>query len=195
MLQPRLLSAALLFIAACSQEPIADNRAIGSAPTDNGQPAAAPAPSAAAATPTSEPTPEASPVANETIGGDGSQIRLLPLEAGDAEEIEGELACSFSADGARAAILIGRADVGKDARAFAAVRNAGVLETLAGTATGGFGAMEKGASFAGKGLTVRITRQARLQTGDESSAHRAVLLAQRADGAERRFQGIWTCGP
>ncbi|ATY34097.1 hypothetical protein CVN68_20830 [Sphingomonas psychrotolerans] len=66
---------------------------------------------------------------------------------------------------------------------------------LAGTAEGGFGAMEKGAVFGGKGLTVRITRLARLDTGNESTAHRASLVAQRSDGAERRFEGVWNCGP
>lgn len=133
--------------------------------------------------------------ASDTVGGDGSQITLAALQPGDTDALEGELGCSFSEHKGGPALLVGKADVGKDARAFARIRNHGVLEPLAATATGGFAAMEKGLSFGGKGLTVRVIPEARVATGDESVAQRATLLVQRGDGAERRIAGLWTCGP
>jgi hypothetical protein len=42
---------------------------------------------------------------------------------------------------------------------------------------------------------VHITPQGRFDTGDESVAQQASLRVQRADGAERSFTGVWTCGP
>lgn len=190
----RLLYAAPLLLAACSDRaappapenltatdpaaPVAENRA---------EPAPRPSPSVSES--------PAKPGASPTVGGDGSQITLAALRPGDAEGLEGELGCSFAESRGGPSLLVGRADVGKQARAFAVIRNGGVRETLAATATGGFGAMEKGLGFGGKGLAVRITPQARLATGDESVAQHATLRVQRGDGAERSFEGLWTCGP
>lgn len=190
---PRLLCTAALLLAACSEQAskyngtpnVPETNVTELTPAEQVPPAVA-APS---------PTPGAPSPTGETGSGDGSQIRLLPLEADDAKGLEGELACSFSADGEKNSILLGRADVGAGARAFAVVRNAGVRESLSSADAGGFSAMARGVTFGGKGLTVRITRKARIETGAESSAHRAVLLVQRADGAERRFEGLWSCGP
>jgi hypothetical protein len=194
MLTYRLLCAAPLLLAACSDPatpPAAENIAT---PTDAAAPHAenwidpAPLPSPKGSETPAEP-------GNATIGGDGSQITLAALHDGDAEGLDGELACSFAERRGGPALLIGRADVGKAARAFAVVRNSDVRETLAGTATGGFGGLEKGLTLGGKGLTVHLTPQGRLDTGDESVAQRASLRVQRADGAERSFAGVWTCGP
>jgi hypothetical protein len=124
----------------------------------------------------------------KTAGGDRSQITLAALQPEDIETIDGELGCSFVEREDGPTVLIGRADVGKDARAYAAVRNGGVLETL--SAPGGFGAMENGASFVGKGLTIRIAPLAKVATGHEGTAQRATLTVQRADGAERRLDGL-----
>lgn len=188
----RLLYAAPLLLAACSDRaaaPAAENLAA----TD---------PAAPLVENRAEPAPQPGPTANDkaiapspTTGGDGSQIRLAALQPDDAEGLEGELGCAFAERRGGPSLLVGRADVAKAARAFAVVRNGGVRETLAGTAAGGFEAMEKGLTFGGKGLTVRVTPQGRLVTGDESVAQLASLLVQRGDGAERRFEGLWTCGP
>ncbi|WP_436828303.1 hypothetical protein [Sphingomonas sp. DT-207] len=193
MLDLRLACAVPLLLAACSDP----------APTSASQntTVTGPAPPLVenTAVPEAEATPEVQPTPGngsvETVGGDGSQIVLAPLDAGDSEGLDGELGCSFAERKDAPSLLIARADVGKEARPFAAVRNAGVLERLAATAAGGFGAMEKGLTFGGKGLTVRVTPEARVPTGDESVAQRATLLVQRADGAERRIAGLWTCGP
>jgi len=194
MLYSRLLYAAPLLLAACSDPttpPVAENN-IATQSTA----AAPPAENRAEPAPPSLAAPEApAEPGNATIGGDGSQITLAALHDGDAEGLDGELACSFAERRGRPALLIARANVGKAARAFAVVRNSDVRETLAGTATGGFGALEKGLTLGGKGLTVHITPQRRLSTGDESVAQRASLRVQRADGAERSFAGVWTCGP
>jgi len=188
----RLLYAAPLLLAACSDRAAAPE-------AENVATATSAAPIAAnRAEPLSEPGPvstEKAVAPSPTTGGDGSQIQLATLQPDDAEGLEGELGCAFAESRGGPALLVGRADVGKAARAFAVVRNGGVRETLSGTAAGGFGAMEKGLSFGGKGLMVRVTPHARLATGDESVAQRASLLVQRGDGAERRFEGLWTCGP
>jgi hypothetical protein len=62
-------------------------------------------------------------------------------------------------------------------------------------APGGFDGMLRGASFTGQGKTVVIE-----VTGDpigsgESPPNPATLTYQRADGASRVFNGLWTCGP
>jgi hypothetical protein len=187
----RLFYAAPLLLAACSDRaaaPEAENLAA----TDS----AAPLVENRAEPPPPAPTASDKAIApSPTTGGDGSQIRLAALQPDDAEGLEGELGCAFAERRGGPSLLVGKADVGKQARAFAVVRNGGVRETLAGTAAGGFGAMEKGLTFGGKGLTVRVIPQGRLATGDESVAQRAALLVQRGDGAERRFEGLWTCGP
>lgn len=191
----RLFCAAVSpFAVACSPQPAEQEGGVNAATNLAAAAPSAQASPAAAETP-ALPVPDPSPLPGETVGGDGSAIRLATLQPDDASGLEGELACSFAASGAQGTILLGRADVGKEARAFAVVRNAGVLERLAGTQLGGFGAMEKSATFGGKGLTIRVTPQGRLETGNESVAQRAELLVQRADGAERKIEGIWTCGP
>lgn len=136
----------------------------------------------------------AEPSIGETQGGDGSQIALAPLQPEDAADLPGELACGFRIADARQSLMIARADVGDDARGVAVIRNGGYAERLMARSAGGFGAMERGASFGGRGMTVTIDRGERV-SGGESPAYSATLLAQRADGAERRYQGLWTCGP
>ncbi|MDP5279094.1 hypothetical protein Q9Q95_09175 [Sphingomonas sp. DG1-23] len=189
----RLLYAAPLLLAACSDR---------AAAPDAENVAATTSPAPPIVENRADPLPQPSPAAREkelapspTAGGDGSQIELTALQPDDAERLEGELGCAFAERRGGPALLVGKADVGKAARAFAVVRNGGVRETLAASATGGFGAMEKGLRFGGKGLTVRVTPHDRIATGDESVAQRATLLVQRGDGAERRFEGLWTCGP
>lgn len=197
MLDLRLACAVPLLLAACSDRgaaPAAQNETSVAAETS-----ATPMPAEPVAVATPSPSPSAAEVGDAnsaaTVGGDGSGIVLAPLRPDDAKGLDGELGCGFAERRGGPSLLVGRADVGSEARAFAVVRNGGVLERLASTATGGFGAMEKGPTFGGKGLTVRITPEGGNLVKGESVARRATLLVQRGDGAERRIQGLWHCGP
>ena len=190
-----LLFAAPLALIACSEAPVSNDAGADVAATTNlGAPEVAP-------TEASPPLRAEEPVVNapepaigETEGGDGSEIALAPLQRDDAAELPGELACSFRLADARQSLMIARADVGDDARGVAVIRNGGYAERLMARSAGGFGAMERGIAFGGRGMTVTIDRGER-RSGGESPAYAATLLAQRADGAERRYQGLWTCGP
>lgn len=130
-----------------------------------------------------------------TIGGDGSAIELTQLQPGSIESLPGELGCSFRLAGSDRPLLVGRADVGDDERAAAAISIGDYVERLISLEAGGFGAMERGTSFGGRGMTVRIERIARQPSESEAVTYTATLLAQRADGAEQQFEGLWTCGP
>ncbi len=189
---------------ACSRSPesntdhgIADNL-IAAAPVASGNGAL----SSAAVTPkpkvVSTP-PSAAPLQTstgaETVGGDGSVIQLSALTGSDINgaKLEGELACSFARlDGS--ALLHAAGNVGSSARAFGVVKVLDSVETI--SAPGGFNGMVKGATFAGRGKTVRITPSgAARKDGGESPPVPAILRYQRADGASWSYPGIWTCGP
>ena len=190
-----LLFAAPLALIACSEAPVSNDADVDvAAPTNVGQPEGMP-------TEPSPPPPAEQLVVNapeaaigETEGGDGSEIALTPLQPDDADDLPGELACGFRLADARQSLMIARADVGDDARGVAVIRNGGYAERLMARSGGGFGAMERGIAFGGRGMTVTIDRGER-RSGGESPSYAATLLAQRADGAERRYQGLWTCGP
>ena len=155
-------------------------------------PAPAPAPAAGdAGRPAEMPTPRPDP---GTVGGDGSQIALVPLDATDSEAVglEGELACSFTSDGAQP-LLYAMGVVGSDAPAQGAVRVAGHVEQV--RAPGGFDGMVRNPVFQGRGKTIRIEQSGAASAGGESPAHPATLTYLRADGAHRVFEGQWQCGP
>lgn len=141
--------------------------------------------------------PVAVPVADEpTGGGADSQIALQPLSAGqlDGVDLPGELACSFAdADGAM--LLLARANVVPDGAVRGVVDNGGVVETLDNGEAGGFNDLSDGITLTGKGLVVALERGASRPTGNETTEHVATLKVQRADGAERRYDGTLTCGP
>jgi hypothetical protein len=130
------------------------------------------------------------------VGGDGSQIELQPLAPSQLQGVAlpGELACSF-ADADGATLLLARADVQPDGVVRAAVNNNGYVELLGNGRAGGFDDLADGITLSGRGLTVEIERGRALPTGNESTAHAAVLTVQRADGAERAYDGDLTCGP
>ncbi|WP_299016734.1 hypothetical protein [uncultured Caulobacter sp.] len=174
---PRAAAAALaaLTLAACSPRPAADK--------------AEPAPAA----PT--PTPAAPPAAQSaTVGGDGSPIQLSPLTAADREAnpLEGELGCGFSA-GDPEPLLIAMGVVGSRDPAFGLVKVGDYVERVA--APGGFDGMLKGATFSGRGKTVSIAVTGPARGGGESPPSPATLTYDRADGARRVIEGEWTCGP
>lgn len=137
------------------------------------------------------------PVADEpTGGGADSQIKLQPLSAArlDGVDVPGELACTFAdADGAM--LLLARADVVPDGAVRGVVNNNEVVETLGNGQAGGFNDLSDGITLTGKGLVVELERGASRPTGNETTEHVATLKVQLADGAERSYDGILTCGP
>lgn len=167
---------ATAMFAACSEPPSAPATDVATAPAE-------PAPAAAA-----------SP-SLETIGGDGSAIELKPLTEQDlAGKLPQELGCSFTMGDVHA-LLIAKGNVNKAERSFAVINNGGVAEDLQSTTTGGYDGMVEGVTFGGKGMTVEIAKGAEQVTGNETVQHAATLTAKRADGAERAYPGVWTCGP
>lgn len=133
--------------------------------------------------------------ASQTVGGDGSPIRLSPLGSADVEaaDLAGELACSF-ASGEGETLLLATGDVASQEPAFGVVKVGDYVESV--STAGGFDAMIRGATFAGRGKTVEIERTASQPIGGgESPPFPARLTYQRADGASRSFDGLWTCGP
>jgi hypothetical protein len=174
------LAAATLTLAACSDQ------------TDKDQAASPPPP--AVGTETRTPAVSApAPTASTTVGGDGSEIQLSELTLADmqANPIEGELACGFSADGAR--LLVAQGYVASKDAAQGLVKVASYVERIA--APGGFDGMVKGATFSGQGKTILIAVTGKAIGGGESPPNPATLTYQRADGASRVVNGTWTCGP
>lgn len=190
--------AALLVLAACSQPSDSNGNAAGNSPEPTAvaeDPAAAnlaEAPAAVAAPASPAPTP--SPAGDgETVGGDGSQIRLSPLMEKDiaGAELAGELACSFGQG--RETLLLAKGDVASKERAWGVIKVGGYVERV--SAPGGFDGMLKGGTFAGKGTTLRLALTGPAAGGGESPPRPATLTYLRADGASRVFRGTWTCGP
>ena len=150
-------------------------------------------------TPSSRPDPATSTAAapapsGATSGGDGSQITLSALSASEIEkaELTGELGCSFSSANA-SPLLVAKGNVASKDPAFGLVKIGGYAERVA--APGGFDAMAKGATFSGRGTTIRITLTGPATGGGESPPRPATLTFDRADGAQRSFIGRWECGP
>ncbi|KCZ55393.1 hypothetical protein HY29_12720 [Hyphomonas beringensis] len=175
------LALSLALVAACSQEdatPLEPDAVPALTPAETG-----------------EPLDKAG--TSETIGGDGSNIQLLPITADTDLDVEGELGCSFQTEPDNALLFVAKANVGDEFRPRGGINNNGYAETLTGVETGGFSALEtEGGKFGGKGMTLTLTpNEKRVNDGTETVSHSADLLVQRADGAERTYQGVWTCGP
>ncbi|MBS7455783.1 hypothetical protein [Coralloluteibacterium stylophorae] len=193
-MQRLVVAAALaLGLAACSREPESVAPAAASMDTaDRGSASAAGEGPGAAATRHAPAEPE--PAAGATTGGDGSGIRLDPLQADDirAAALPGELGCSF-ADEDGAVLLIAMGDAASDAAARGAIKPGGEIAPIA--APGGFDALVDGGSFEGQGSNVRIEPTGPATGGGESPPRPATLTYDRADGARRTIAGRWTCGP
>ena len=211
-----LLCPCLMMLASCAapQDPTLDDTARdGAAPsastghaTEAGAPEGADVSAGSAVEPgraatTAEPPVEtvngaAGGTGDETIGGDGSPIRLEALTGAELEtfDLSGELACSF-ADADDATLLLARADVLPDGPVRGAVNNNGYPELLGNGRAGGFDDLADGITLSGRGLTVVLERGERRPTGNEATQHAATLRVQRADGAERTYRGVLTCGP
>ncbi|MDO9369667.1 MAG: hypothetical protein Q7T68_13950 [Sphingopyxis sp.] len=169
-----------LFLAACSQ-PAQDKAAV--TPEEAAKAAADAAP------------PPIKPTDMPTRGGDGSPIELATLGEADLNgaKLAGELGCSFSADATAQPLLIAKGNVASRDPARGIVKVGTAVEAI--SANGGFDAMAKGTKFFAKGLELRIALTGPAQGGGESPPRPATLTADRADGAQRVFAGLWQCGP
>ncbi len=167
-----------------------------SGPADSSAQAEAERPAPAQAQPAPVTPPPAPPApASDTVGGDGSAIVLNALSSAEigAAKLTGELGCSFASPDT-SPLLVAMGDVASATRAQGVVKVLDSVELV--SAKGGFDAMLKGAAFAGQGKTVTIALTgARPVGGGESPGYPATLTYDRADGARRTIDGLWTCGP
>lgn len=144
--------------------------------------------------PTDSAKQEGAASSGQTRGGDGSEITLNALTEEDMREasLPGELGCSFTtADGE--VLLIAMGNVASSDAAQGMVKVAGYVERV--SAPGGFDGMTKSPTFSGKGKTVHIEVTGEPSEGGESPPRPATLTYDRADGAQRDWQGEWRCGP
>ncbi len=139
--------------------------------------------------------PPIKPTDVPTRGGDGSPIELAVLTEADVggAKLKGELACSFAAAAAAQPILHAQGDVASTEPSRGIVKVGDTIE--AASANGGFDAMAKGTKFFAKGLELRVALVGPAAGGGESPPRPATLTADRADGAQRVFAGLWRCGP
>lgn len=179
------LVAATLTLSACSDQKSQENAA---PPPAVGSETRTPA-----ATPQPAPTPTPTPAADQTVGGDGSQIELSEVTFADmrANPTQGELGCSFEAGGV--SLLRAQGYVASKDAAQGLVKVTGYVERIA--APGGFDGLVKGATFTGQGKTIIIKITGPATGGGESPPYPATLTYQRADGASKVVTGTWTCGP
>ncbi|MDK2760367.1 MAG: hypothetical protein KYX64_03300 [Sphingopyxis sp.] len=154
------------------------------------------APSASSEDKAAQPAvPAIKPVDIPTRGGDGSPIELAALSEADVSgaKLKGAQACSFAADAAARPILLAQGDVASTEPSRGIVK---VGDTIApASANGGFDAMAKGTKFFSKGLELRVSLVGPAEAGGgESPPRPATLTADRADGAQRVYAGLWRCG-
>lgn len=130
----------------------------------------------------------------QTRGGDGSEIKLDALTEEDMDEanLAGELGCSFTTDDGEV-LLIAMGNVASSDAAQGVVKVAGYVERV--SAPGGFDGITESPTFSGKGKTVHIEVTGAPTEGGESPPRPATLMYDRADGAQRDWQGEWRCGP
>jgi len=106
--------------------------------------------------------------------------------------LSGELGCSFTkADGE--VLLIAMGNVASSDAAQGVVKVAGYVERV--SAPRGFDGITASPTFSGKGKTVHIEVTGEPTEGGESPPRPATLTYDRADGAQRDWQGEWRCGP
>lgn len=143
----------------------------------------------------SPPLPPVEEEAATTRGGDGSAITLNTLKAEHVTSLTGEQGCSFVDTNDGQTLLVAKGDVVPDERAFAVINHSGEIENLSTKDSGGYDGMVEGATFVGRGLTLRVTTDQERPGPTERVRHSASMLVQRADGASRTYRGNWTCGP
>lgn len=137
---------------------------------------------------------ESASPSGQAQGGDGSEITLNALTEEDMSEasLPGELGCQFTTDD-REVLLIAMGNVGSSDAAQGVVKVAGYVERV--SAPGGFNGITESPTFSGKGKTVHIEVTGEPTEGGESPPRPATLTYDRADGAQRDWQGEWRCGP
>ena len=106
--------------------------------------------------------------------------------------LSGELGCQFTTAGGEV-LLLAKGNVDSSDAAQGVVKVAGYVERV--SAPGGFDGMTDSPTFNGKGKTVRIEVTGEPTEGGESPPRPATLTYDRADGAQRDWQGEWRCGP
>jgi hypothetical protein len=182
-------------LAACSQpaDAPANQAETAEAPAAETNTALVDAPAPATPAPSASASSSPVPAEGETVGGDGSEIRLLPLTEADltATPLQGELACSFATG--RDPLLLAKGDVKSKERSQGLVKIGDYAERVG--APGGYDAMLRGGSFGGRGTTVKIAVTGPATGGGESPGRPATLTFLRGDGASRTIRGTWTCGP
>ncbi len=139
--------------------------------------------------------PAIKPADVPTRGGDGSPIELAALTEADVggAKLKGELACSFAADEAAQPILVAKGNAASADPSRGIVKVGDTIEAI--SANGGFDAMAKGTKFFARGLQLRVALVGPATGGGESPPRPATLTADRVDGAQRVFAGLWRCGP
>lgn len=174
----------MLLLAACGRE---------FAPDAGREAASVPPPQATAATPPVDDETDAAAAGSDTLGGDGSTIRLDALTAQDVADAElpGELSCGFLHEGA--SLLHASGMVASDDPALGIVKVSGVVEQV--RAPGGYDGMLDSPTFSGRGLTLRVRTTGPATGGGESPPRPATLTYLRGDGASQSFEGQWQCGP
>ncbi len=175
------VTAVALILSACSSEPATTEKA-----------SVAPADQTAS---TETVPPPIKPVDIPTKGGDGSPIELAELTEADVNgtKLSGELGCSFVADATGKPVLLAKGNVASTDPARGIVKVGSYVETV--SASGGYDAIAKGTKFFSKGLELRVALTGPAQGGGESPPRPATLTADRADGAQRVYAGLWQCGP
>ena len=106
--------------------------------------------------------------------------------------LSGELGCQFTTDDGEV-LLIAMGKVASSDAAQGVVKVAGYVERV--SAPGGFDGITASPTFSGKGKTVHIEVTGEPTEGGESPPRPATLTYDRADGAQRDWQGEWRCGP
>lgn len=174
---PLLPLAALAVIAACS--PSSD------VPED-GEPTPSPA---------LEGTPEPVVTPTATSGGDGSEIQLQGLQPEDSAGLTGDEFCTFVEEETGDFILVASGVRTSDDPNDARLKVGDYVENYVSTERG-FGSMLDGTSFSGRGFALTIVPGEPVESPEESYQQiDAQLLVQRADGGERTYEGMWSCGP
>lgn len=130
----------------------------------------------------------------DAASGDGSEITLSTLTEEDIREanLPGELGCQFTTDDEQS-LLIAMGNVGSSDAAQGVVKVADYVERV--SAPGGFDGIMESPTFSGKGKTIHIEVTGEPTDGGESPPRPATLTYDRADGAQRDWQGEWLCGP
>lgn len=124
---------------------------------------------------------------------EGAELELQPLVGEDTRgRLSGELGCSFNVGDETLLLAMGFVD--RSATAEALVKRNGAVVLLPATATGGFGGLGDGETFAAEGLTAVVALGAAIETGTEETRNAATLTA-RDESGERAYEGTWNCGP